>query len=185
METFFELPRVVALSKVQIFVIRRALVIPLGLLICLTVALLVVCISQNQPVAKAIILACMIVPISVLFVETAFRRLVIDQEGVTALRPFRQRRINFADVTSLETVRVRSRVFMTLAAGEDDFLIISNSYAAFPTLVKSLAAAVPEGTLTDDTEQQVQQPTVRHADIVTAWVAVVVVVYVLIAQFRT
>jgi hypothetical protein len=173
------------MNQRQTFVIRRAFVIPLGLLNCLTVALLVVCIGQGQPFAKALLLAGMIVPIAVLFVETAFRRLVIDQEGVTAFRPFRQRRINFADVTTLETVKVRSRVFMTLAAGEDDFLVISNSYGAFPALVKSLVAAVPEGTLTDETEQMAQQPPVRHADVITAWFAVMVVVYVLIAQFMT
>jgi len=167
----------------QIFVIRRAFVVPLGLLLCLTVALLVVCVIQGQPIAKIIILAGMIVPIVVFFVEAAFRRLIIDHEGVTAYRPFRQRRINFTDVTSLETVRVRSRVFMTLAAGEDDFLIISNSYGAFPALVKRLVAAVPEGTVTEETAQLAQQPPLRHTDIVTAWFAVIVVVYVLIAQF--
>jgi hypothetical protein len=166
------------------FVIRRAFIVPLGLLNCLIAALLLICILQGQPVAKVIILAGMIIPIVALFVETAFRRLVIDQEGVSAIRPFRQRRINFADVTSLETVRVRSRVFMTLAAGEDDFLIISNSYADFSGLVKRLAASVPQGTVTEETVQLLQQPPVRHADVMTAWFAVVVVVYVLIAQFR-
>jgi len=173
------------MNQGQTFVIRRAFVIPLGLLNCLTVALLVVCISQGQPVAKAIILVGMTVPIAVLFIETAFRRLVIDQEGITAFRPFRQRRINFVDVTSLETVRLRSRVFMTLAAGEDDFLVISNSYADFSALVKWLVAAVPVGTPTDETVQLAQQPPVRQADVVTAWFAVIVVVYVLIAQFWT
>lgn len=173
------------MNQGQTFVIRRAFVIPLGLLNCLTVALLVVCISQGQPVAKAIILAGMTVPIAVLFIETAFRRLVIDQEGITAFRPFRQRRINFVDVTSLETVRLRSRVFMTLAAGDDDFLVISNSYADFSALVKRLVAAVPVGTPTDETVQLAQQPPVRQADVVTAWFAVIVVVYVLIAQFWT
>jgi len=173
------------MNQGQTFVIRRAFVIPLGLLNCLTVALLVVCISQGQPVAKAIILVGMTVPIAVLFIETAFRRLVIDQEGITAFRPFRQRRINFVDVTSLETVRLRSRVFMTLAAGEDDFLVISNSYADFSALVKRLVAAVPVGTPTDETVQLAQQPPVRQADVVTAWFAVIVVVYVLIAQFWT
>ncbi|MDH3453743.1 MAG: hypothetical protein OEL80_01255 [Desulfuromonadales bacterium] len=172
------------MNQLRTFVIRRAFVVPMGLLIALTLALLAVCVIQGQPLAKIILLAVMIVPMAVLFVESAFRRIVIAQEGVTAFRPLRQRQILFADVTSLETVQVRSRVFMTLAAGDDDFLIISNSYGDFPALVASLLDAVPEGTVTEETGQMAKQPPLRHADIFTAWFAVIALVYVLLAQFR-
>jgi len=156
----------------------------MGLLIVLTVALLVVCLLQGQPIAKAVILAVLIMPMAVLFVESAFRRLVIDTEEVTAYRLFRQRRIRFADVTSLETVRVRNRVFMTMAAGDDDFLIISNSYGDFPALLICLIKSVPEGTVTDETEQLAKHPPLRQADVFTAWFAVIALAYVLLAQFR-
>ncbi|MBW2690552.1 MAG: hypothetical protein JRC99_11545, partial [Deltaproteobacteria bacterium] len=91
------------MSQVKTFVIRRSLVVPMGLLIALTMALLVVCIIQAQPLAKIIILVVLIVPLSALFAECAFRRIVIGQDEVTAFRPFRQRQMCFADVTSLET----------------------------------------------------------------------------------
>jgi hypothetical protein len=148
----------------------------MALVIVLTAVLLVVCLVQGQAIAKVIILAGLIMPLVVLFVETAFRRLVVDQEGVTAFRPFRQRRVLFSDVTELETVRVRSRVFMTLVAGPDDFLIIS--------LIEGLIAAVPEGCVTEETLQLAKKPPLRHADVFTVWFAVVALVYVVIAQFR-
>ncbi len=172
------------MNQVRTFIIRRAFVVPMGLLIALTLTLLVVCIIQGQPLAKAIILAVLIVPLAVLFVESAFRRIVVDQAAVTAFRPFRQRQILFADVTGLETVQVRSRVFMTLMAGPDDFLIISNSYADFPALVRALVAAVPEGTVTEETQKLAEQPTLRHADIFTVWFAIIALCYVLIVQFK-
>ena len=166
------------------FVIRRAFVVPMGLLMVLTVALLMVCLMQGQPLAKAVILAGLIMPMAVLFVESAFRRLVIDTEEVIAYRPFRKRRIRFADVTSLETVRVRNRVFMTLVAGDDEFLIISNSYGDFPALLSCLIKSVPEGTVTDETEQLAKHPPLRQADVFTAWFAVIALAYVLLAQFK-
>jgi hypothetical protein len=172
------------MNRAQSFVIRRAFVVPLGLLVVLMIALLVVCLLQRQPIAKVVILAGLILPLVVLFAESAFRRLVIDPDGVTAFRPFRQRRVLFAEVTSLETVQVRSRVFMTLAAGDDDFLIISNAYAYFPALVECLVALVPEGTATAETQQLVKNPTIRHADIFTVWFAVIAIFYVLVAQFK-
>jgi hypothetical protein len=165
-------------------VIRRAFVVPMGLLAALMVALLIVCTFQGQPTAKIILLVFFILPIMTLFVESAFRRLVVAQDGITAFRPFRQRQIRFADVTSLETVRVRNRVFMTLAAGDDDFLIISNSYGNFPALVDLLIAEVPEGTVTEETQELANKPISRQADIFTAWFAVIALVYVLVAQFK-
>ena len=172
------------MNPTRTFIIRRTFVFPMALVIVLTAVLLVVCLVQGQAIAKVIILAGLIMPLVVLFVETAFRRLVVDQEGVTAFRPFRQRRVLFSDVTELETVRVRSRVFMTLVAGPDDFLIISNSYQDFPALVEGLIAAVPEGCVTEETQQLAKQPPLRHADVFTVWFAIVALVYVLIAQFR-
>ena len=172
------------MSQPRTFVIRRAFVVPLGLLVALMVSLLVVCVVQEQPVVKVLLLAVLIVPLLILFAESAFRRVVVSQSGVEAFRPFRRREVLFADVTSLETVRVRSRVFMTLVAGDDDFLIISNSYAQFPQLVEELVASVPAGTVTEETQQLAQNPPIRQADIFTAWFAVVAMAYVLLAQFK-
>lgn len=165
------------------FIIRRAFVVPLALLVILTIALLVVCLIQGQPVAKAVILAGLVLPLVVLLVESAGRRVVVDEQGVTALRPFRKRQMAFDAVTSLETVRVRNRVFMTLVAGDDDFLILSNSYGDFPGLVKALVAAVPDEAITEETRQLALDPPTRQADVFTAWFAVVALGYVLLAQF--
>lgn len=166
------------------FVIRRSFVAPVGLLIVLMVALSVVCIVQGQATAKAVIPVVLLVPVVAFFVESAFRRLVFADDGITAIRPFRKQQILFADVTGLETVRVRSRVFMTLEAGPDNFLIISNSYGNFAGLVTALVAAVPDGTVTEETQRLAKQPVLRHADIFTAWFAVIALIYILIAQFK-
>ncbi len=166
------------------FVIRRLFLLPLGLLLVMTLALLVICLIQDQPVAKAIILGCLMVPLAALFVESAGRRIEVSSEKVRAVRPFRSKEIVCAAVTELETVRVRNRVFMTLMAGEDDYLIISNSYGNFPDLVRSLVAVVPEGTVTDETRQLADKPPVRQADLAAVWLAVLAMAYILFAQFQ-
>ena len=104
--------------------------------------------------------------------------------GVTAFRLYRQTQVLFSDVTSLEMVQVRSRVFITLALGDDDFLIISNSYAEFPALLEGLIAAVPEEVVTEETQQLAKKPPLRHADIFTVWFAVIALIYILVAQFK-
>lgn len=166
------------------YVIRRAFVAPLGLVLLLMAALLVVSILHGQPVAKVVFLLVFALPVTVLFVESALRRVEIGATGVTAYRLLRSRRLEFSRVTALETVQVRSRVFLTLAAGDDEFLIVSNGYADFPELVRTLVAALPETVVTDETRKLAAAPPTRHADVVMVWFMVIALVYVLIAQFR-
>ena len=166
------------------FVIRRAFVVPLGLVLVLMVALMAVSIQHGQPLAKVLFLLVFAVPVTVVFVESAFRRLEVDAAGVTARRLLRSRRIDFAEVTALESVRVRSRVFLTLVAGDDEYLIISNSYADFPGLIRLLIAALPETVVTDEARQLATAPPQRYADVAMVWFAVVAMVYVMVAQFR-
>ncbi|MDH3997900.1 MAG: hypothetical protein OET90_03575 [Desulfuromonadales bacterium] len=163
--------------------IRRAVVLPLGLLVALMYALLAVCIMQQQPMGKIVLLFGLSLPPVVFLVENAMRRLVIDAEGLTAFRPFRQRQINFAEVTSLESVSVRNRVLITLAVGDDNFLIISNTYADFPRLVNALIAAVPEEAVTEEAQQLAAAPAGRAPGVAPIWFAVVALVYILMAQF--
>ena len=70
-------------------------------------------------------------------------------------------------------------------AGDDDFLIISNSYGDFPVLLDSLIEAVPAEVVADETRQLAKQPPLRQADVFTAWFAVIALAYVLLAQFST
>ena len=69
--------------------------------------------------------------------------------------------------------------------GDDDFLIISNSYGGFPEMLQRLVNAVPHGTVTEETEQLLKQPPLRQADVFTAWFAVIALGYILIAQFKS
>ncbi|TLM63581.1 MAG: hypothetical protein FDZ69_12315 [Deltaproteobacteria bacterium] len=167
------------------YVIRRAFVLPLALVLLLMGVLLVVSIRHGQPAAKVAFLLVFALPVAALFVESAFRRIEIDADGVTAVRPFRSRRLDFARVTALESVRVRSRVFLTLSAGSDEFLIVSNGYADFPDLVRTLIAALPAEAVTEEARQLAAAPPRRHSDLVMVWFMVAALVYVLVAQFRS
>lgn len=172
------------MPETESYVIRRAFVVPLGLVVLLMGALLAVSLMHGQPVAKIAFLLVFALPVTVLFIESVSRRLIVDASGVTAIRLFRSRRIDFADVTALETVQVRSRVFLTLAAGDDDFLIISNGYAGFPALLRRLIGALPASAVTDETRKLATDPPKRYADLIMIWFMLVALAYVLIAQFR-
>lgn len=163
------------------FHIRRTFLLPLGLLLVLCLALLATSIYQHQPVAKPLILGCIILPVAILFVESAFRRAIIGAQDITVLKLLRRKTLTFADMTSVETVMVRKRAFLTISAGED-FLILSNAYADFPGLVHDLLARVPPAVISEESRQMAAAPPVKSSDIVSCWLAVALMAWILYLQ---
>ena len=164
------------------FTIRRSFLLPLGLLLLLTLVLFVVVLVQDQPTIKSVILGILLLPISGLFFESYYRRVGIEELEVTVFKPLRLKTIKFADVTSVETIQVKKRAFLTLCS-EEDFLILSNAYADFPELVRLLLEKVPAGTITDETAKMAEAPPVKSSDIVSCWLGVVLMAIMLVLQF--
>lgn len=169
------------MSTKQNFAIRKSFLFPLGLLFVLAVTLFAVCLVKGEPTAKVLILGFLILPVAILFVESAFRRITIAGEGVTALKLLRKKELKFAEMTAVETVMVRKRVFLTLCAG-DDFLILSNAYADFPGLVRALLPRVPAAAISEETKQMAVAPPVKSTDIVSCWLAVALLGFILYIQ---
>jgi hypothetical protein len=99
----------VSVASEKVFVIRRSFLLPLGLLLLETLVLLVVCLVQQQPLAKALILLVLILPIAGLFVESLFRKLTLEADGVRAKRMFREKVIRFAEMPNDRSSAARAR----------------------------------------------------------------------------
>jgi len=168
--------------KEQTFVIRRTFLFPLGLLLLLSLALLVTVLVQGQPLAKALILGFMLLPIAAFFVESVFRRAVITDEGITVHKFLRQKHLSFAPMTAVETVMVRKRVFLTLCV-EDEFIILSNAYADFPALVRALLSRVPQAAISAEARKMAEAPPVKSSDIISCWLVVALLAFILYVQF--
>lgn len=163
------------------YVIRRSFVIPLGLLVLASLALLVVCLVQRQPPAKSIILGLLLVPTLILFMESACRKVLLNPDELVAVRLLRRKALRLSEITAVETVTLRRRVFFTLCAG-DEFVILSNSYADFPDLVKSVLERVPTTAVSDETQTMAANPPTKTGDIISAWVASILVILMLLGQ---
>lgn len=167
----------------QTFYIRRTFLLPLALLLVLSLALLVTVLAQGQPLAKALILGFMLLPVAAFFVESVFRRAVITDEGITVHKFLRSKHLSFAEMTAVETVLVRKRAFLTLCVGEE-FVILSNAYADFPDLVRALLTRVPPSAISDETRVMAQAPPVKTTDIISCWLAVALLAFILYVQFQ-
>lgn len=167
----------------NVFTIRKSFLIPLGLVVLLTLALLFSCIFLQLPLAKTLILGVFILPAIAIFAESSRRRISIGDTNIQIDKLFRSKQLNYQDLTSVDTVLVRKRAFVSLST-EKDFVILSNSYEQFGSLLQKLLAKVPEAVISEETRQLASNPPEKSSDVFSVWVAVAVLTLIIFVQLR-
>ena len=167
----------------RIYRIRKTFLVPLGLVVVLALILLISCLLLRLPLVKILILAAFLVPATVLFAESSLRRVSLEEDGILVKKLFRSKRLRYGDLTSIDTVMVRRRAFVSLSS-EEDFLILSNSYDHFGALLSQLLEKAPEKIVSSETRQLAEKPPVKNGDIFSAWLAVIVLILILYVQLR-
>lgn len=166
-----------------VFRIRKNFLIPLGLIVLLTLILLISGLFLQTPLAKTLILGAFMLPIILLFVESSLRRVSIGPEAVQINKLFRSKQMTFADLTSIDTVLVRKRAFVSLSS-ETDFILLSNSYENFGQLLQLLLEKAPDRVVSDETRQLAGNPPEKSGDAFSAWLAVGVLLLIIFVQLR-
>ncbi len=165
----------------QTYRIRSSFLLPLGLVVTLCLVLAAIVLIQHQPPVKLLVVACALLPLGYLLFECGVRRIEIDSDGLRMIRLSRVRAFTWDEITTVETVRVRQRAFLTINAGEE-FLIIANMYAGFDRLLNTVLERVPAGAISEETRLLAQAPPVKHSDIVILWGLALMMAYLIFAQ---
>ena len=165
------------------YTIRKNFLLPLGLIVLLSFILLISAIYLHLPLAKIIILGIFLLPVSIIFIESSRRKVNVTSEDIEINKLFRSKKLSYAELTDIDTIQVRKRVFISLSS-ENDFIIISNSYERFGQMVQQLVAAVPANIVSEKTRQIADNPPKKCSDIFSAWVTVAVLILIIFVQFR-
>lgn len=165
------------------YTIRKSFLIPLGLTVLLSFILLASALFLQLPTAKTIILAAFLLPACIIFAESSLRKVNITADAIEVNKLFRSKHLNYAELTAIDTIQVRKRVFVSLSS-ENDFMILSNSYNQFGLLLKQLLARVPEAVISDETRQLAENPPRKCSDVFSAWLAVAVLALIIYVQLR-
>ncbi|PLY03892.1 MAG: hypothetical protein C0622_03835 [Desulfuromonas sp.] len=166
-----------------IYKIRKNFLLPLGLVVLLGCILMISTIYLGLPKAKIIILGAFLIPAFILFVESSLRRVHLFADAIQVDKALRKKRIPYAELTAVDTIQVRKRIFISLSS-ENDFLILSNSYGQFGQLVNELIAKVPDEIISAETRNLAAAPPKKCSDVFSAWLAVAVLALIIYVQLR-
>lgn len=152
------------------FTIRRAFLIPLGLLLLTQILLLAVCLIQEQTGGRPLVLGAIVFVLGALFAENSSRRIDLGGGGIVIKRLFRRKVLQYSELTGVEAAVLRRRVFITLWK-DDDFLLVSNAYERFPTLTAELAQRVPKGIISEEAVPILENPPCYNGHTFICWMA--------------
>ncbi len=165
------------------FTIRKSFLIPLGLAVILSLILLGIALFLQLPTAKIIVLTAFLLPICVIFAESSRRKVSVTEDAIKINKLLRSKRLDYAELTTIDIIQVRKRVFVSLSS-ENDFMILSNSYDRFGLLLEQLLARVPENVVSNETRQLAENPPKKCSDVFSAWLAVAVLTLIIYVQLR-
>ena len=167
----------------SIYTIRKNFLLPLGLVVLLSLILLFSALFLKLPMAKIVILGVFLVPVCIIFTESLFRKVYVAKDAIEVNKLFRSKRLNYTELTAIDTIQVRKRAFVSLSS-ENDFMILSNSYNHFGMMLRQLLENVPENVVSDEIRNLAETPPKKCSDIFSAWVAVAVLALIIYAQLR-
>jgi hypothetical protein len=167
--------------EAKVYKIRKAVIIPLSLSLFLGLLLLALCLIQNEPPSKIIVLSIVNLVLLVFLVENLGRALIVGEKSITHKKFLRRKTLLFADITSFEALSYRRRVFSTLSS-EESFMIFTNAYENYPGLAKEILARLPNEVTSRETRELIAAPPVKHGDIVSFWITVIIFGVILLHQ---
>ena len=112
------------------YTIRKSFLLPLGLIVLLSFTLLGSAIYLQLPTAKILILVAFLLPAAIIFIESSLRKVHVTDESVEINKLFRSKRLSYAELTDIDTIQVRKRIFVSVSS-ENDFIILSIIFRPF------------------------------------------------------
>ncbi len=159
----------------RIYTINRALVLPLALdALLLLVVLVLTFIRRGAAVEKFILLAALL-PMAVIAGESALRKVMVSDSGLALTKFFKQRALNWTDITHVGALAVRKKVYLVLTTTKG-FHVLSNAYGQFGDLVRDVMDHVEAERIEEGAKPILEGSVENRSNIFAAWLCAVLLI---------
>jgi len=148
-------------------------VIPLVLNAALVSVLLLFSLFGKGSTVETFFLTLLLVLLVLVVLECFFREVTITPEGMVIKKLLRSKTLGWGDITDVGAMVLRKKVYLVLTTTKG-FHIISNVYDHFTSLVQGVVRHVDAERIEDQVNALIENPVRKMADVISAWVGVVV-----------
>jgi len=124
---------------------------------------------------EAIVLSIIFIPVLYIFLESAARRTTIGDDGVKIKKLFREKQLLWEHITNVDVMTLHKKVYLLLTTTRGfHAFALANSHGDFTSLVKDVVRHVDQEKVEEGVRNVIEHPVKRMSDIVSAWVAFVI-----------
>lgn len=162
--------------------IRRAFLLPFGLDVFLIFLLLALSFSGGGTFFQSAALVALFLVSLAAFLELSSRFVAVSAQGLTVKKFLRTKELSWEDIIHVGGLTLRSKVYLLLTTVKG-FYIFSNTYDGLPGLARDILGNIDSEKVDQEVRDEMENPTRRMADIVSAWIAACVIIFVVIVRF--
>jgi hypothetical protein len=152
---------------------RRTFLLPFALVSLLLVVLLIISSIDRAFPPEIVVLAIVCVPVFYILLESIWRRTTIEPDGVRIRKLFRERYLLWEEITNIDVLAVRKKVYLLLTTTKG-FHALANSHGQFTSLVRDIVGHVDPGKVEARVLDVIEHPVARISDVVSTWIAAVI-----------
>ncbi len=159
----------------RIYTINGALVLPLALNALLLLVVFVLTLIRNGAAVERFILLAALIPMAVIAMESSLRKVTVSDAGLVLAKFFKQRTLEWTDITHVGALAVRKKVYLVLTT-KKGFHALSNAYGQFGALVREIMDHVDTERVEDGARSILEGAAENRSNIYVAWLSAVLLI---------
>lgn len=163
------------------FKIRSGFLVPLAVDVFLVAFLLGFSFFGKPQPVEQIVLTVVLIPLFLVFAELLLRQIETCESGIKIKRFFKKKQLLWTDITEIGAVILRNKVYIVLTT-KKGFYVISNSYENFTEMLKYIIDHLDKDKIEEGVSNLVLYPVRKVADIVSAWIAAVILLIIVFTK---
>jgi hypothetical protein len=158
--------------------VRKQFLVPLTLDLVLLFLLIAISFFMKAIPAEMVILVLVFVSLLYIFLESIFLETSIGDKGIRIKKFLREKTLSWNDITNVDTMMVKKKVYLLLTTTKG-FHILSNTHGDFYTMVSDLSRHVDSERVEESVRTVMEEPVKRRSDILSSWLAAIILVVVI------
>jgi hypothetical protein len=161
-----------------IYKIRKTLLVPVGLDAFLLLCLVLICVFYRGSAPEVAIFAVFFLLAGYLFLDLTFRRISIDEKGLSLRRLWGEKEVPWETITHVGGLVIHGKAYLLLTT-VIGFFIISSAYSGFSSLSEEILSHMDAEKVEEDVRAQIKNVPEGKAQIALAWVATLILLGVI------
>lgn len=163
------------------FKIKKAFLVPLGLDAFLLLCLVLISLLPQGTAMERLVFTIFFLPTLYLFAESLWRRVTVDEAGITIRKLWREKVASWGEITHVGCLNLHKKVYILLTTVKG-FFIVSNAYNGFPSLVEEIVGRVDAEKVEEEVRLLSGRSPVGIAHVVLTWVAAALMLGIILTK---